>query len=460
MPTYWVATTGSNSNDGSEGSPWLTLAFAWSQIVSNDIIRVKAGTYTLTSQLTLNGSKTGVTITADVPATKPIITKATEGLVRIAAGTDDLTLSYLQIEMAARRTAGYFFGNVFCLAARTIIDNCHIQKGWIGVELRGGAGNIIRNCEIHDHGTVDTTPETGNGFGVIHYTEGGTAWTPGNYDRIHDNLIYDCGGDSYQCDNAAGTKYVEFDHNDCHSNGEDGVDLKDAQFFRIHHNLIHDCAGDGIVSHAAEPADDIEIYNNKIYGNNWWGIFLAGNCDRWSIQNNVIYDNATDQGTYSTLGVQMGGTLHTFYHNTVYNNGRAGIKSAAGHLVKNNAFFENGAGSNGNIDAASGGTIDTNYVYPTSPGITGTNPVTDADPKFKDVAARDFHLLSGSPLINAGLTGLGVTTDYDDAARDSQPDLGAFESGALTRPPVTVRPPVAERPPVWIRPPVTSRPSV
>lgn len=42
---YYVSTSGSDSNDGSSGSPWLTPNYAYSQAVGGDIVEFAAGTY-------------------------------------------------------------------------------------------------------------------------------------------------------------------------------------------------------------------------------------------------------------------------------------------------------------------------------------------------------------------------------------------------------------------------------
>jgi len=47
--TYYVATTGNDSNDGSIGSPWLTVKKAVETISAGDIIQLRAGTYTETN---------------------------------------------------------------------------------------------------------------------------------------------------------------------------------------------------------------------------------------------------------------------------------------------------------------------------------------------------------------------------------------------------------------------------
>lgn len=42
---YYVAPDGSNSNNGSESSPWLTITYAVSEAFSGDTIKVAAGMY-------------------------------------------------------------------------------------------------------------------------------------------------------------------------------------------------------------------------------------------------------------------------------------------------------------------------------------------------------------------------------------------------------------------------------
>jgi hypothetical protein len=54
-----AANGGSNSNNGSSGSPWLTLTYACANTTSGDIIHVGVGTFTETSRCALN---TGVSI--------------------------------------------------------------------------------------------------------------------------------------------------------------------------------------------------------------------------------------------------------------------------------------------------------------------------------------------------------------------------------------------------------------
>src|SRR5690606_31141622 len=43
--TYYVATTGSNSGNGSAASPWLTIGYGLSKLSGGDTLIVKPGTY-------------------------------------------------------------------------------------------------------------------------------------------------------------------------------------------------------------------------------------------------------------------------------------------------------------------------------------------------------------------------------------------------------------------------------
>jgi hypothetical protein len=62
--------------------------------------------------------------------------------------------------------------------------------------------------------------------------------------------------------------------------------------------------------------------------------------------------------------------------------------------------------------------------------------LVDVDPHF--VSAQDLHVQAGSPAINAGVSARAPTADIDDGARDSAPDIGAYEFGATARPRLSV----------------------
>ncbi len=71
------------------------------------------------------------------------------------------------------------------------------------------------------------------------------------------------------------------------------------------------------------------------------------------------------------------------------------------------------------------------------PGWAGTNGNVAGGPGLVDEQSGDHHLAVGSPLINAGTTIGAPGYDFGGARRDAQPDIGAFEFGAVPRPLLT-----------------------
>ena len=75
--------------------------------------------------------------------------------------------------------------------------------------------------------------------------------------------------------------------------------------------------------------------------------------------------------------------------------------------------------------------------------VSGTtvqsNNLVDVNPLFVNAATFDFHLLAGSPAINAGTTLSDVPTAFDGTTRPQGAayDIGAFEYGIInvTSPP-------------------------
>jgi len=72
------------------------------------------------------------------------------------------------------------------------------------------------------------------------------------------------------------------------------------------------------------------------------------------------------------------------------------------------------------------------------PGWAGTNGNINGDPLFVNAPAGDYHLTANSPAVNAGTPIGAPSDDLDGAPRDAQPDIGAFEFGAVPRPLLTV----------------------
>jgi hypothetical protein len=72
--TYYVSTTGNNSNPGTEAKPWRTVAYAVKLMVAGDTTYVRGGLYNETSvHFSRSGTKTAPIKLLNYPGESPII---------------------------------------------------------------------------------------------------------------------------------------------------------------------------------------------------------------------------------------------------------------------------------------------------------------------------------------------------------------------------------------------------
>ncbi len=129
------------------------------------------------------------------------------------------------------------------------------------------------------------------------------------------------------------------------------------------------------------------------------GIQYAG--QQGIVRRNVFYDN---QGGALGIQVYSDEALHNYghriYHNTIYDNRCYGISASSAAtsskykeiLVKNNILYKNS-----DCSGAGGQTQISN----TTAVVLSSNAITATSPQFVNAAGHDFHLLKGSPLVDA-----------------------------------------------------------
>jgi hypothetical protein len=440
----YVATNGADSGN-CQSRDCATISYAIGQASSGDSIKIKPGSYDLRDE---SGGKIQIDKAVEVTAydtdNRPILNGNGAQLYCVNISAANATLSYVIVDMNDRSDS-WNHENIRVEGTGVTVDHVDTRNGHVGLFISGGKNVTISNTKSYNHGTRNKNPESGKGF-AFYSSRYGTR--PSNWDEK--TLFLNCEGYNVGEDFWQGksdsqnppttwVQYVEFDGCIARDNDEDGFDFKGTRYIRIHNSEIYNNAGDGVVSHnstSSPQADYIEIYNNKIYNNGWWGIYATTDCDNWKIYNNLIYGNAnsSEYETYNTYGIQVKENTQV-YHNTLYNNGtygrsknHGGYRGSDSAVFKNNIAYQNGTGTHGNIYSGSGGAISNNYVYPTSPGKTGSNAITVSDPKIKDPANGNFELEEGSPLIDAGLD-VGIGEDYSGNSRlaTSGFTIGAYE---------------------------------
>ncbi len=363
--TYYVAKTGSNTNSGTESSPFLTIGKGLSVLSPGDTLYIKAGTYaefftgTIPSGISWNEP---ITIKA-FPGDKPKITDGgTHHVINLNNDQTYVIMEGLEVE-----------GGLDC--ARTAFNTQHIK--FINMELHGcssngffigGLGNVeISGGKIYNNG--DETGKHGVYIAQVNVSVHGV--------DIYNN--YDAG---IKHSGSAGETYI-YD-NYLYGNRQSGVE-------------------------ANADGGNHYIYNNVFATNETAAIDFQIASEDYFIYNNLFIENpiAIRAGFYNMPVVNINLANNIFYSNDT----GISLDAVANHdiTISNSIFFSNG------IDV-----VDPNSSLDESNRIT-------QDPLFAKVSENYYVLSSGSPAIDAGsnMSSLFI----DDLFGVSRPQGSAYDIG-------------------------------
>jgi uncharacterized repeat protein (TIGR02059 family) len=517
--TYYIDPSGNNSNNGSSGSPWKTLAYACSKVsVSGDIIHVNAGTYYETVQSLLAA---GVSI---------------EGAGNTSIIHSELTGSYMHTILLMSSAEGTD-GKQSISYIRMVSD----LDAWGAVRVEKRKNVNIHHCEFENFFTEGVMF-----CGVTYGTENEpVTYATGN--SFHDNKVTNCATYSGSGPYGAGRGNLTIGgqkdmliYNNTIVQKDRGAGLTGfcikyiAGYFKgvkIYNNTITKPAYDGVTWDFAielwNCRGGIEIYNNNIQGS----IDISGNTSITNdaggygfavkIYNNTIGFPTMQSGEQLGIDIERGQTGGFYVYNNIFKNvevpfifwqgntdlvkdiyiyynvcngiGRLGGSNGNGsyfgtidgnniaydnlHFV-NNVFY---AGTSGNPGtgvrcAFPGSATNINVrnniiqgfdqpVYVYSAGTMGSISIENnlyfgnssnavlwektpgskidqlnriGNPNFVS-AGSNFHLTGASTdAINYGkhITTPTILADFDGVTIGTVPEIGAYEYGATTTPPV------------------------
>ncbi len=161
---WYVDPSGSDSNQGTITSPFLTIQHAVDAAASGDTVIVAAGTYpetvTINKSLTLQGAQAGVDARGRTGASESIIpATSTNSAVRIAA--DNVTIDGFTVEGSG--AAGQKFGINAAAGAPTSgvhITNTIFHNLYEGVNVQGPATNVATGLTIDKNNFYDGPADT------------------------------------------------------------------------------------------------------------------------------------------------------------------------------------------------------------------------------------------------------------------------------------------------------------
>jgi len=317
-----------------------------------------------------------------------------------------------------------------------------------GIYARGGAytivGNTVRDtggdgirtaassffAEIRDN-TVDGTGNDGiDARGVVVIVDGNRISDVGDRGinaedgalTITDNTIHDTYGDGVRTA-GSGTR-VQIQGNAIYTSGNDGIDAR-GDAITVAHNTAQNCADNGI---RAEGDAHSLVTANRLLGNGV-GLAIRG-APLFTVTNNAIGGSIT--ASLELTGTGTGLVAHNTLASSNPSAGTVGISvpDPLTVMLANNVVVSHGVGIN--ITAGAAATVSHTLLWGNaSDPIHGTAAI-EAPPRFIGPAAHDYHLLPGSPAIDAGTdAGVGHDLDGDPRPIGSRPDVGADEAGLL-----------------------------
>ena len=387
--TYYVATTGDNSNPGTEAQPFRTIAHAVNTMVAGDTTYVRGGTYSGHVRFRRSGRVQAPIKLLNYPGENPIIdfgktpaTVTSEDMILLQSGRNT-PIGWITIE-------GFEIQRGWKAIKWHNLHDSVIRRNWMHDALRGSAILAIggtrvlidRNRISHNAVVTPGDNETG-GHGVYLH---GSAYT------LTNNIFYDNHNFEIQMNGSSTSAYNPAIH-------------PSPEF--------------------AGAANWVIANNTLAYNKNGAGIVVWGSlCNNARIENNIFYENAVNKSSSTPQGVHF-----------------TGASSATGIQIRNNHFYASGSGGTvaiGVTGATEGVTYtqSDNIVNVSPPGfVNGGNNALPSSP--------DWRLRAGSPAIDKGLTLSAVTTDFTGTARTQGRayDIGAYEynAGGDSNAPFTVQ---------------------
>jgi parallel beta-helix repeat protein len=383
--TFYVSTTGSDSNPGTQNAPFRTLNKAVARLKPGNVLLVMPGTYAESLYNVIpsgTGPTSQVVIRAADPNNRPLIKPASGARV-------------LQLEFYGGKPLQYVTIDGFVLDGDNVSSDC--------VKLTSGAHHItLMNSEVRNapnNGVITTNNATQYNTFV-------------NLDVHHNGYSFDGHGFYISSSNNV------IERCKAHDNSAWGIHVY-SETYLISNNTVHRNLA----------------YNNGRVLTRGVGIGL------YSGDNHVACDNVVWGNPAGGIAVNYRATNNKVYNNTVHNNGtNAGIiigQGSSGTLVINNIVTSNASYGIWNLSSSTATQIVNNLAYGNNSGNlkddtakavkSGTLTV---DPQYQDAAGLNFRLRATSPAIDMGSVLTAVAEDADGVSRPqgSSHDIGAFEN--------------------------------
>jgi hypothetical protein len=391
--SYYVSTTGSDSNPGTISAPFRTINHGVSILHPGYILYVRAGTYA-------------------------------ESLINvIPSGTSwsiPVTVAAYPGESVALQPASGAQYVIEILGSSSYIDVNGLNLD--GTNISASAFYITKNTSgvFPDHIKFENAEvKNAPAQGVF---VSGTTTASSTYDQFLHLTVHNNGSGNGSHGMYISGSHILIAHCESYSNGGEGIQIYMAS------GINPSVASYNTVSYC-------KLHDNGTFGasaNIGLGIYTG---DGNVAFNDLIWNNAIG------ISVERGATNTLIYNNTIYHNtGDGGMRigysspASSGTIIKNDLFNSN---SKTIFDFEAGLTedynlLDTSVVLGRGGSLSsgsGAHDVSSSNPMFVNASGHDFHLQAGSPAIDKGVTLTLVPDDFDGVLRPQGTayDIGAYE---------------------------------
>lgn len=400
--TKYVATTGSNSNDGSIGSPWLTIRYGAFTMGNGDTLNIRGGTYGddgfSVTEFKSGPSVSQHTVIQSYPGEHAVYFPLTTSLFHgfLIAGKSNITINGLEMD-----------------ATHCISD---------GIKLTSGSYNItLTNCIVRDcrtgHGLLTSplvTEQEATGFHITHCTFSRNGWGgTTNLSPLHQVYLQTSSNVLEHCTiigttNAAGGGYG------IHSYMSAGTNC----IYR--NNIITECP-DAAIGLVGSSCTNFYVYNNLFYKNLSYAMVFR-NCHDLKAFNNTCVSNP--------VSIQLETSTNVTVANNIAFQGAYGIVvlNTGGVTVNNNLGY-GGYYYDLKIYQSTGWTTNANLVNISDIDLTRTTNSAVYSAAWVSPSTLNFNLTSASSARNTGASQSGFSDDILGIARPQESvwDMGAYE---------------------------------
>src|SRR5579872_5293533 len=478
--SFYVATTGNDSNLGTQAAPWRTIQHAADTARAGSIVYVRGGVYEELVSINASGNASDGFITFKSYPGETAVLDASHFTPSDRQGV--LTIhnqSYVRIEgleIRNFRTAEHRLSplGIIVIGAGSHIEllknNVHdIENSFQGRDAPGSGGN---GFGIAVYGTDAKTPITdliidGN---EVHHLKTGSSESlvvNGNVTnfRITHNVVHD--------NNNIGIDVIGFEHtapdpavdqardgivsgnlvynitsrgNPAYRDDEssDGIYVDGGTRILIEQNVMHnvDFGIELASEHRNRATSYIIARDNLIYHCHTAGVSIGGyapdrgHTEHSKVINNTLYDDDTSSTGSGEFQMQWNMADDIFENNIVYAGSRCLIavnkskvdKTQPPATIDHNLYYcDAGANASKWIEVGDNITGFDKYVQSTRNDAHSTF----SNPRFADPANKDFHLRPDSPAIGFGVAELSVGEfDLDGSPRikNGKIDLGCYQT--------------------------------